>query len=164
MNLLICGLMLLGADDSYAKQSFNAMDKNKMANISTITAESKPYLSVVGYALDGKGLPFILVSDLAVHTDNLNNNPNASIMVTEIRRRDNLFDNIRVTFSGKLKIVKDDKVAKELREIYLKKHPDAKEFIDFGDFHYYTMELEKIYFIGGFGEIGEVTPQEYQNR
>lgn len=163
MILFLVGLMALGAD-SYAKQSFDTMNKNKTATFSTITDKSKPYTSVVGYALDDRGVPFVFISDLAVHTENVDKNPNVSLMVTEIRRRDNTFDNIRVTFSGEMTIVKDEKQIKELRKIYLKKHPDSEQFIDFGDFNFYTLKLEKVNFIGGFGEIGELTPDEYSKR
>lgn len=164
MNLFLVGLMLLGADDSYAKQTFDAMSRNKNAAFSTINAQSKPYSSVVGYALDSKGIPFLFISDLAVHTDNVNTNPNVSLMVSETVKRGNNFDNLRVTFSGKMKKVEDEKTIKELREVYLKKHPDAAVFIDFGDFNYYTLEVETINFVGGFGEIGELTPKEYADR
>jgi hypothetical protein len=51
----------------------------------------------------------------------------------------------------------------ELADLYLAKHPAAAEWIGFGDFHIFRMEVEAIYFIGGFGEMGWVDSAEYRN-
>jgi hypothetical protein len=47
------------------------------------------------------------------------------------------------------------------RAVYLDRHPDSAEYLDFGDFSFYRMEIDDIYFVGGFGEMGWVTVSEY---
>ena len=48
------------------------------------------------------------------------------------------------------------------RAAYLVKHPDAEQWIDFGDFSMLRMEIKKdLYYIGGFGSMGWVLPEDF---
>lgn len=171
MNLFLAAIMLAVAPvkaDTDEIQAFKMLNNHKMVMVSTVEIEdniSKPYSSLVGIAID-KGQPFIFISDLAVHTDNIKANPYASVMAFE-PAKDNLFDSPRVTFNGKFVVVKDEKVIKRLRKAYLANHKDAKDFIDFGDFNFYTLEIESIYFVGGFGDnayIGYLDVKDYKKQ
>lgn len=158
----------LGAgEDTSATNSKKMLDKHNIAMISTISTEkegkaAKPYGSVMGYAVDNQGNPFVFISDLAVHTDNIKANPNSSLMIFAADKKGNVFNGSRVTVEGKFVMVKDKKESAKLRAAYLKKHPDAKIFINFGDFNYFRMEISSIYYIGGFGDIEYVDLKEYK--
>lgn len=161
-------------DESYAVQAFKMMQKHKVGMVSTIAeskkkAKPKPYGSVMPFALVKSsccktyaGAPYVFISDLAVHTNNINKNPNVSVMVFQPDKDGNVFNGARVTLSGKFVKITDEKSVEKLKKDYLAEHPDAKEFIDFGDFNFYVLDIESIYFIGGFGEIGEVDVDEYR--
>ena len=172
---LMGAVMLTGVekeDDSYAVQAFKLMQKHKVGMVSTISdskGKPKPYGSVMPFGLvksstckTNAGSPYVFVSDLAVHTKNINKNPHVSVMVFQPDKDGNVFNGSRVTFSGKLVKITDDKSVEKLKKDYLAEHPDAKDFIDFGDFNFYVLEIETIYYIGGFGEIGEVDLDEYR--
>ena len=163
--LLVLGMCpFASAEDEYAKPAFELINKNKVGMVSTITKDEdgiKPYGSVMPFILD-EGSPVVFISDLAVHTDNIDARPQVSVMVFAPDKEGNVFNGSRVTFNGKMLIVKDEKKVEKLRKAYLAAHPDSEEFIDFGDFNYYKMEIKDIYFIGGFGEIGYVDLDEYK--
>src|SRR5207253_10813924 len=42
-----------------------------------------PFASVMPYALDGAGRPVVLISSMAMHTQNLQADPRASLLVTQ---------------------------------------------------------------------------------
>jgi len=161
------------ADESYASQAFKMMQKHNTGMVSTISdskkGQPKPYGSVMPFALvktscckTYAGSPYVFISDLAVHTHNIKKNPNVSVMVFQPDKAGNVFNGARVTLSGKFVKITDEKSVEKLRKDYLATHPDAKDFIDFGDFNFYVLEIESVYFIGGFGEIGEVDVDEYR--
>ncbi len=164
MIFILTVLLAAAVEDSYAVQAHKMITKHSVAMVSTITTEKgipKPYGSVMPFALT-KGLPYVFISDLAVHTDNIKKNPNVSFVVFQPDKNGNVFNGARVTFSGKLVMAKDKKVIAKLRKAYLAKHPVSKIFINFGDFNFYVLEIEEIYFIGGFGEIGVVDLKDYK--
>lgn len=145
-------------------RAFKMMQKHNMAMVATVVKEKGehlPFSSIMGYALDEKGRPFVFISDLAVHTDNINKNPNVSLMIFVADKDGNVFNGARVTFNGKFKKIEDEEAIKKLRKSYLNKHEDAEEFIDFGDFNFYVLEPDDIYFIGGFGDIGYLDNDKY---
>ena len=150
----------------YATGSFNLMRQFNVSMVSTLEGK-KPYGSVMPYCLDEKGRPVVYISDLAVHTDNINKNPNSSVMVFKPDAKGNVFNGSRVTLSGKFRKVAWDKKADEkehdkLAKLYVKEHPDAKQLLDFADFNFYVLEISSVYYIGGFGEIGSVEVKEYE--
>jgi putative heme iron utilization protein len=51
--------------------------------------------------------------------------------------------------------------AAEVRDLYLSSHESARYWQDFADFSYFRLEVEGVYFIGGFGVMGWVTASEY---
>jgi hypothetical protein len=166
--LLILSAILFTAVDEDALKAFEMISRHKVAMVSTVSLEKentvhKPYSSVMGIALES-GIPFVFISDLAIHTDNIKINPHVSIMVFE-PSEDNVFNSPRVTFDGKLLKVTDKKRIKKLRKLYLAKHKKAKEFIDLKDFNFYVLKIESIYFVGGFGDesyIGYLDVNDYK--
>jgi putative heme iron utilization protein len=52
-------------------------------------------------------------------------------------------------------------VVAEVREFYLARHANASYWVDFQDFGFFRMTLADIYFVGGFGSMGWVTPDDY---
>jgi putative heme iron utilization protein len=117
-----------------------------------------PYGSLAPYAVDSSGSPVFFLSGLAVHTANLLANPKASLLVSG----DDEISGSRVNLFGEVVQVEDD--AGELRRIYLAAHPEAEQWIDFGDFAFYRMAIANIYWVGGFGEMGWVAASEYGDR
>ena len=173
MYLLLAAAALL-AGDAPSVQAYKMLQQHKMAMVSTISREEgdpKPYGSVMAVSLVDKdcsetlaGAPYVFISDLAEHTQNIDVNPNVSIMVFQPDAEGNVFNGKRVTVSGKMILVEDEAQIAKFRKTYLADHPDSADFIDFGDFNFYVLAIESIYFVGGFGDeayIGTIEPENY---
>ena len=112
------------------------------------------------YVLDAQGRPILLISTMAMHTQNLQGDPRASLFVTEFDVGDQPLGASRVTLIGNVMRLPESDVA-ETRSLYLAGYPDSKYWVDFDDFFFYRMDVVDIYFVGGFGVMGWVAASEY---
>src|SRR5262249_22266759 len=92
-----------------------------------------PFGSLMPYALDERSAPLFLVSALAVHTQNLDADPRASLLVTASQGSDNPLAGERVTLMGRAAPVPEER-RPDARAAYLDRHPEAAHWVDFGDF------------------------------
>lgn len=117
---------------------------------------SRPFVSAVGYLYErtaGKyGTTYLLLSDLARHTVNLKKNPGSSLLIVEANQDLPIHERKRVTLLGKAKIIDDKKKFEALKKDYLKIYPRAEIFFTLPDFRFYEIEINEIYWIGGFGK------------
>ncbi len=135
----------------------------KMAVLSTNSKRygGFPFGSVVGYALDAEARPLLLISALAVHFRNLQADPRASLTVFEDEAHEDPTNAARVTLMGELAAVPEADW-EAARAAYLGRHPEAEKWIGFGDFSLLRMEVKDLYFIGGFGSMGWILPEDYR--
>lgn len=135
----------------------------KGGKVASLSSDYKgtPFGSLMPYALDEEGNPLIYVSTLAVHTKNLTKNPKCSVMVTKVDD-DDLFNSARVTFVGKMTKLTDKDEVEKAKKVFYGKHKKAEKLDQFHDFAFYKLEIEKIYYIGGFGDIQWVEPKDYK--
>jgi|ERR1700733_13874654 putative heme iron utilization protein len=118
-----------------------------------------PFGSVMPYAADEHGRPVFLISNMAMHTQNLKADARASLLVMQEGEGDPL-GAARVTVIGEaLPIAAAETGA--ARELYLSRYEGARYWVDFEDFGFYRMQPADVYFIGGFGVMGWVTADEY---
>ncbi len=109
------------------------------------------------YAIDDFGRPVLLISSMAMHTQNLLQNERSSLLITQPDVTGDPLGSARLTLIGSAKTVP----AAEVRELYLSWHQSARYWQDFTDFAYYRLEVEGVYFIGGFGVMGWVAAGDY---
>lgn len=122
-----------------------------------------PFASLMPYALDPTGRPLVLVSDLAVHTRNLKADDRASLLVTEPEAEDrNALGLARVTLLGPMAATSPQEEA-AVRGLYLERHSDAGYWVDYPDFHFRRMEVQEIYYVGGFGVMGWVSAEDFRD-
>ena len=112
--------------------------------------EGFPYPSVLPFAPDPQHLPTILVSRLAEHTHNLQADPRAGFLVVDAPDGD-VLSGQRVTLLGTFEPIDP---TPEVVQRYLRYHPDAERYLVLGDFTFWTMKLERLRYIGGFGAMG----------
>ena len=93
--------------------------------------------------------PIFLFSDLSVHSKNLRKNPKATLLI----QAGNEMQQSRVSIMGIIERL-DEKLVDQARQSYLVKHPDAAQWIKFGDFHLYAMSIVDCYVVAGFGKAG----------
>jgi len=118
-----------------------------------------PFGSLVSYALDGEGRPLLLLSGLALHTQNATADPRVSLTVFDPSAEERPQTAPRATVIGDLAPVAEaeDEAA---RAVYLARHPEAKGYSQFGDFAIYRIAIRDLYFVGGFGRAGWASGEE----
>ena len=132
----------------------------RQATLCTLTADGYPYGSVVSYAVDDSGTPLLLISELAEHTVNARGDDRVSMLVTATTTRQaDPLGSARLTLLGRLRLVD---VQAGPRGAYLKRHPYAAAYVDFSDFSFWRIDVEKCRFVGGFGHMSWVTADAYR--
>lgn len=134
----------------------------KVGALSTISRERPgyPFGSVVSYAADPQGRPLFLLSGLAVHSRNLAADAKASLLVVEPETETDPLASARVTVMGEVRPVPEADSA-AASKLYLERHPEAAEYLQFGDFVFYRLNVNEVYYIAGFGEMGWVAAEDY---
>ncbi len=112
------------------------------------------------YGLDDHGRPIFLISTMAMHTQNLQADPRASLLVTQESTDSEPLGASRITLVGNVLPAPDAEVA-ETRKLYLARHANSKYWVDFEDFSFYRMKVVDVYYVGGFGVMGWVSAAEY---
>ena len=125
-----------------------------------------PFASVMPYALDDRGQPLWLISVMAMHTQNLQADPRASLLVTQPgagatgEEADDPLARGRLTLMGEARVVPAPESA-EARAAYLARHAKAAYWVDFDDFAFWRLEVADCYFVGGFAAMDWVSAEAY---
>ncbi len=109
------------------------------------------------YAADGVGRPVFFISSMAMHTQNLGQDPRASLLIAQPEAGADPLGAARMTVVGSAAEVP----AAEVRDLYLSRYENAKSWQGYTDFAYYRLEVEGVYFIGGFGVMGWISAESY---
>lgn len=105
-----------------------------------------PSSALVTIACDTDGSPILLLSDIAHHTQNVNGDPRASLLVESIAGYQNPQEGPRVSLMGRIKVTRSAALA----ERFLARHPQARFYAGFADFNFYRMTIDRAHFVGGF--------------
>ena len=114
-----------------------------------------PFASLVTVATDHDGSPLLLTSRLSVHTQNLEQDSRASILLAERGKGDPLA-HPRLTVVGRAERTSDERV----RERFLARHPKARLYAGFGDFSFWRLEMTAGHLNGGFARAKDLTAAE----
>jgi putative heme iron utilization protein len=109
------------------------------------------------YAADGEGRPIFFISSMAMHTQNLVEDPRSSLLITQPDVSGDPLGASRVTILG----TSTRLPAEEVRDLYLSHHQNAKFWQEYSDFAFYRLGVSAVYFIGGFGVMGWVSAEDY---
>ena len=118
-------------------------------------ASGQPYASLVAIAPDQDGAPLILISTLALHTQNLLVDPACSLLLADIGEGDPSA-HPRLSLMANAHKVEAEKV----RDLYLKAQPEAALYADFADFSFWRLELLGAHLVAGFGRIVDLSPAQ----
>jgi len=134
-----------------------------VATLGTLSREPQtlgfPFGSVVPYALDERGRPLILISDLAQHTKNLEGDTRASMLVRAEAAGDPQA-HWRITLLGRMERPGEAEVAR-CHARYAARVPAAPSYQSAHDFAIWRMDVVRVRYIGGFGRIHWVEPEQY---
>lgn len=150
-------------EPTYAERVRTMVSLAGIATLSTISRKRSgyPFGSLMPYAIDEIGRPILLISNMAMHTQNLQDDPRASLFVGQAGDGDPL-GTARATLVGDVLPVPGDQ-AGEAREHYLSRHENSRSWVDYKDFGFFRLEPLDIYYVGGFGVMGWVTAEDYRN-
>lgn len=148
-------------EPTYAERVRTLVSLCTIATLSTVSRKRAgyPFGSLMPYAIDGTGRPLFLISNMAMHTQNIQADHRASLFISQGGDGDPL-GTARATIIGDVLSVPEDEVG-EIRQRYLSRYENSGSWVDFKDFGFYRLQLLDIYYVGGFGVMGWVTPGEY---
>ncbi len=130
------------------------------AVLSTLSSEMDgwPFGSVAPYILDYEGHAILLLSDLAQHSRNIKKDDRVSLLAWEQEKGD-IQQAGRVTLLGRAREIEG---TDSLRDRYLRYLPQAQQYFAIHDFRFYRLSVERVRFIGGFGDIHWVRGEDYR--
>ena len=148
-------------EPTYAERARTLCYLGRTGTLATLSRKypGHPFASVMPYALDDAGRPLLLVSSMAMHTQNLTADPRTSLLVAQPTSGDPLAAG-RLTLMGEARRIAE--AERDLvRASYLARHANAAYWADFDDFGFWRLEPSDLYFVGGFGAMDWVSAAEY---
>ena len=138
-----------------------------LADVATLATQSRkhpgfPFGSLMPFALDENGRPLFLISNMAMHTQNLKADPRAGLFVSQAAADGDPLGAARATLVGNALPVAAE-VLSSAREQYLARHSNSRYWVDFADFSFFRLDPIDLYYVGGFGVMGWVEAKEYQS-
>src|SRR5437763_2385403 len=151
-------------EPAFAERARTLMYLGRIGSLSTLSRKQPgfPFGSVMPFGLDNQGRPIFLISTMAMHTQNLQADSRASLLVTQGDTDGEPLGASRVTLVGNVLPVPDAE-ASEVRKLYLERHANSKYWVDFADFSFYRMDVLDAYYVGGFGVMGWVSATDFQS-
>lgn len=149
----------LSPDDpaSMARRLLRSSRQGALATL--MTGTGAPYCSLVNVAPDVDGAPLLLISALALHTQNIVSDSRVSLMLDERRAGDPL-EGARIMLAGEARPAAADALPR-IRRRYLAYHPSAEDFVAFKDFAFYRIEPAGVHLVAGFGRIVDLAPSQF---
>ena len=150
-------------EPTYAERARTLVHRARTGTLATLSRRHAgyPFASLMPYALDQTGRPIFLISSMAVHTQNLEGDPRASLFVAEPDWSGDPLAAGRITLMGGVTPVPAEDRA-EARAAYLARHANAAYWVDFEDFAFHRLEVEDLYFVGGFAAMDWITATAYR--
>jgi heme iron utilization protein len=137
---------------------------NSFGVLSTISLDvpGYPFGSVAPYCLDENGLPIVYISHIAQHTRNIMADPRLSLtVVEEDMNSDDVQARGRVTCIANGRQVDESVENAGVSARYFRYFPSSRQYDRTHDFTFFRLELVRIRFIGGFGQIFWLDPAEF---
>ncbi|MGA7399448.1 MAG: DUF2470 domain-containing protein [Candidatus Sulfotelmatobacter sp.] len=149
-------------EPSFSERARTLVYLGRIGSLSTISRKQPgfPFGSVMPYGLDERGRPIFLISTMAMHTQNLQNDPRASLLITQSAGDGDPLGASRVTLIGNVVTVPPPEVA-NARKLYVERYANSKYWVNFDDFSFYRMDVLDVYYVGGFGVMGWVQAGDY---
>jgi putative heme iron utilization protein len=135
-----------------ARRLMRSALKGSLATLDRRTGH--PYASLILVATEPDGAPVCLISRLALHTRNLEQDPRASLLLDGTGGLGDPMTGARLTLSGE---ARPGHSPTALRR-FLARHPSAEGYAGFPDFSAYTLNVAGGHYIGGFGRIVDLDP------
>jgi putative heme iron utilization protein len=149
-------------EPTYAERARTLLHIARAGTLATLSRRhpGHPFASIMPYAVDERGRPLLLISTMAMHTQNLQGDARASLLVAQPDWAGDPLAAGRVTLMGGAHpLARDDVPA--ARAAYLARHENARYWVDFEDFAFWRLDVTDVYFVGGFAAMDWVTADDY---
>lgn len=147
-------------DDEARAMARGLLDEARFGALGVLEGGA-PVVSRIAVGTDASGGPVTLVSSLSAHTAALRAESACSLMVGEPGDKGDPLTHPRLSLQCKARFVaRESEVHAALRTRWLKSHPKAKLYIDFGDFGFVALEVQRAFLNGGFGKAFKLTPAD----
>ena len=149
-------------EPTFAEQARTLVHLGRAGTLGTLSRRhpGHPFVSVMPYAPDERGRPLLLISTLAMHTQNLAADPRASLLVAQ--PGDDPLALARLTLMGTREPPRAWRAARRRVTHTSSRHPNAIHWVDFDDFAFWRLDLTDVYFVGGFGAMDWLTVPGYE--
>ena len=79
----VAGTQAVIPEPSFAERARTLLHLGRVGSLSTLSRKQPgyPFGSLMPFALDGEGRPLLLISTMAMHTQNLRQDPRASLLI-----------------------------------------------------------------------------------
>src|SRR6478736_1010025 len=113
-------------EPTFAERARTLVYLGRVGSLSTLSRKQPgfPFGSLMPYGLDDHGRPIFLISTMAMHTQNLQADPRASLLVTQEDTEGEPLGASRVTVVGNVLSVPTTELA-EARNLYLERHASS---------------------------------------
>jgi putative heme iron utilization protein len=119
--------------------------------------DGHPFGSITPYLVDHNGSLLILISTLAEHTKNIQQDPRVSL-ITHNQETPDIQAQGRITVVGTAQLVTDKET---IGTRYIRYFPEAQSYLDMHDFSFYRIVPLSLRYIGGFGKIHWIKAENY---
>lgn len=148
------------ADFDAGRLARSLLRRSRQGALATLMAGSgDPYCSLVNIASHPDGSPILLISRLALHTQNILADARVSLMLDERAEGDPL-EGARIMLAGRAEEAGAEELA-IVRRRYLNAHPSAEAFVDFKDFAFFRIRPSGTHLVAGFGRIVDLRPERF---
>jgi putative heme iron utilization protein len=131
-----------------ARAARRLLSEARSGALATVMPSGAPYASLVTVATMPDAAPVLLLSTLARHTQNIQQDPRVSLLLEERRAGDPL-EGSRISISGT--IAPTELQTAERR--FLARHPSSGGYAGFKDFGFWRVEMTGAHLVAGFGRI-----------
>ena len=114
-------------EPAFAERARTLLYLGRIGSLSTLSKKQPgfPFGSVMPYGLDDRGRPIFLISTMAMHTQNLQADPRASLLLTQADTDGDPLGASRVTFVGNVLPLQPAEVP-AARSLYLQRYENSK--------------------------------------
>ena len=150
-------------EPTHAERVRTLMSLVPVATLSTLSRKHPgfPFGSLMPFAISLAGRPTFLISDMAMHTQNLKADPRCSLFITQVSADGDPLGAARATLIGNAEPVPEHDLA-SVREKYLARHENSRYWVDFSEFGFFRLQPIEFYYVGGFGVMGWVEARAYE--
>jgi hypothetical protein len=150
-------------EPSHAERIRTLISLVSIGTLSTLSRKHPgfPFGSLMPFAIDPDGRPTFLISNMAMHTQNLKIDSRCSLFIEQAGVDGDPLGAARASLIGHAEAVPEHDAA-SVREKYLARHENSRYWVDFADFSFFRLQPIDLYYVGGFGVMGWVEAEVYQ--